>query len=316
MTPLMGFCRPRTPLLRFAAVLACLLSHGQSALADRIPSAKEQRPFDTLLSCDLVARGTITSFEIQRERMDEAMPMWPITPPAGTTILVGHVSMTIEEVLRGAATEGSIDFLVYVSLSHVKANYRVGEQILVGLKWEENVLGGMYRLFDDTGRFVQTAKGWERQDGKTTIADLAGARSVLNSVAPQQVLENADLVVVGTLVRDEIDYRTSSDGHLYCVLTYSLSNLEILKGVVSEYEIVVEAIASGDYWPDWRTNSTHPRELKRGNRYCFFLRRTADGLVVLQGMNGAYELRDNALVLPGGRSVDLTIDEIRATIEE
>ena len=79
----------------------------------------------------------------------------------------------------------------------------------------------------------------------------------------------------------------------------------------------VEAITSGNYWPAWRDDSTFPKKIEDGKRYCYFLRRIETGFVVLRGVNGAYEVDGSQLVFPGReKKAGLTVDEIRKIVDE
>jgi hypothetical protein len=173
----------------------------------------------------------------------------------------------------------------------------------------------MFWLYDDSGRFVKTPAGWEQQAGGTILPDLAPIRTVMSQVAPERVLSDAESVVIGTVARRGVEYKTNSEGVQYALVNYELSDVEVLKGA-AENEITLHAIASGNYWPSWRDDPTYPRWVEEGKRYCFFVRRTDEGLVVVRGMSGAYEIRGDQLLLPGRRAIGFGLKDIRKRGEE
>ncbi|MCI0451503.1 MAG: hypothetical protein L0Z51_03805 [Candidatus Latescibacteria bacterium] len=268
--------------------------------------------FREILKCDLVVRGKVQSVAIFSERIVDVAPFLGTKNPE-LEMRVARIQFTVEEVLRGIAPTNPLEFIAYVDLSHMGDNYDVGQEMVIGLMWKADVLKGVYSIATDSRRFLRTPRGWEQQEGVMLLPDLVELRSVLNRVAPNQVLADADAVVVATFAHEALEYLRTPEGVEYGLKTYHLRDVDVLKGdPVSE----VKALTGGDYWPDWRDDPTYPRNLEPGKRYCFFLRRTEhDWFAVLRGMSGVYEISGDALLLPGRKSVGLRMSDVRAYVE-
>lgn len=265
--------------------------------------------YSEILKCDLVVRGEIISASVKQERINDGMPFWPTADPEATTPMA-RVRLAVDEVLRGALPTNPVEFIAYVSLSHMQDNYETGQETVVGLMWGPDVMDGMFTMMADRRRFVRTSEGWEQQGRSSLVLnDLSYLRSILEKLEPHRLLADADAIITARLTEKCVEFPVSPQGARYGLMTYRLSEVEVLRG---EFVNDVKAITSGDYWPVWREDPTYPQNVEVGRRYCFFLRRTEDGFAVLRGISGVYEIWGDDLAWPGRRAIDLTLDEVRA----
>jgi hypothetical protein len=267
--------------------------------------------FVDLLSCGLVVKGNIASITSKQARIADALPMLlPTFPNPDMRVDYKEVTISISEVLKGPAQGNVLAFVVETSVSTFRDNYYVGESCIVGLKWSDEALGGVYYLFSDRARFVQERDGWVRQRDDLALDNIDELRTALTAAEPHQVLNAADLVITGRLRTSTLRYGHKPGGVEYTEETLHLDDVETLKGVYDGGEAVVRSIISGSYWPAWREEETYPR-MTKGERYCLFLRRVDGDLVLFRGANSVFQIEGGALRSLGAhRPTDLTVDGI------
>ncbi|MDH4037525.1 MAG: hypothetical protein OEX18_12250 [Candidatus Krumholzibacteria bacterium] len=163
---------------------------------------------------------------------------------------------------------------------------------------------------DDRVRFVEGRSGWQQQNDGLYLKDLGEIRGRLAAANPRRVMREAEIVVTGCLRREEHRYATAPDGTEYALIELHLSEVRSVGGEPLDSTIQIAAIASGDYWPEWRYDSTRPR-VTTGRDYCVALQRVDDGFVVPWGINGMFEVRDGMLYFAGRTPTGLSLEDVR-----
>ncbi|HXV12728.1 MAG TPA: hypothetical protein VEC56_00850 [Candidatus Krumholzibacteria bacterium] len=266
--------------------------------------------------CDLVVRGTIETSSVELKKRNEVMPMLPPTE-SDVFVDVALVRMKVDEVMRGDFDAEHVAFVSFLSSSAFgDENYEPGRELVVGLIWGQNVLGGSYFLFSETTRFVRLGDAWEEQRGDTVLTDLSALRSALVKTTPRQILTQADAVVTG-VVRDVRLDTVSDEGDRHAVqMTIALDNVRWLAGDGAATQLSVRQLMSGNYWPSWRDAAPWREMPIAGKEYCLFLKEIEEGYAVFGGVNGTFEVRDDHLYFAGRTPVNLTVPEIRRALEE
>jgi hypothetical protein len=259
--------------------------------------------------CDIVVRGTIQSATEELKPENEATPMLPEGSP-DFSVRVAMIRMTAEEVMRGSLTAESLEFVAFVGMSIFKNNYVVGQEIVVGLVWGQDVLGGSYWLPSEHARIIRDSAGWVDQGGGAVLTDLSRLKRSLSQVAPEQVMKESDVAITGEVRDVRVETIHGENEQTAVLMSIELKNVQSLSGQAMPSEITVKQITSGDFWPAWR-DSAPPREMPpKGKQYCFFLRKIDDGYAVVRGINGMFEVRDGRLYFAGRTPVNLTTQQV------
>jgi hypothetical protein len=265
--------------------------------------------------CDLVVEGKVADVTIEVKPRRQAMPMVP-GGSDNTGVEVATITLVVDEVMRGNAPQDSLRFVSFVGASMFKKNYFPDQEMVVGLNWGKDVLGGSYWLFSEEGRFIRGDKGWSNQGDGTALTDLTELQTLLNNVSPKSVLDQCELAVVGSV--DSMKAKTiygpdKSDAVQWSI---TLRDARSIRGAQVPSEIAIRQITSGNYWPAWRDPAPLRSIIESGTRYCFLLRKIEDGYTPVRGVNGMFEIRDGRLLFAGRTPVDLTIETISRTSKQ
>ncbi|HET6349002.1 MAG TPA: hypothetical protein VFH88_07965 [Candidatus Krumholzibacteria bacterium] len=260
--------------------------------------------------CDLVVKGQVTDVTVEVKPRRQAMPMVP-GGNDDSGVDVATTTLAVDEVMRGNTQQDSIRFVSFVGASLFKKNYSVGQELIVGLNWGKDVLGGSYWLFSEHGRFIHEENGWVNQGDGRVLTDLTELQKRLSDVSPESVLNQCELAVVGAV--DSMKAKTiygpdKSDAVQWSIF---LRDSRSIRGATVPSEIAIRQITSGNYWPDWRDPAPLRSMIEPGTRYCFFLKKIEDGYAPVRGINGMFEVRDDSLYFAGRTPIDITIDDIK-----
>ena len=280
-------------------------------LGDSVVLAREPAWCSEFLLCDIVTKGTVSDVQI---RVGSLHDTWPMEVPGSDTMMVrvAQVTLRVDQVIKGNWGEQTIQFIVYIDASSFGANYVRGEQMVVGLVWGEDILGGTYRLWADQARLVWEGNEWVQQFGGKTLPNLDELRRVLATVATRRVLAAEEVVVLGRLVAVSSQHKYDDVGNEYVLKLLEFTNVRSLPGAGSTppSQITVSIVRSGNYWPAWRMVSSCPRRLKQGRDYVVAIRNTEDGYVVPYGRDGIFELENNELFSVSGSRVGVSIESV------
>ncbi|HEX5131080.1 MAG TPA: hypothetical protein VFX92_01190 [Candidatus Krumholzibacteria bacterium] len=263
----------------------------------------------SLRACDVVVSGDVIAVERSLEPATEALPML-MMQRADDFTQVTRVRMDVREVFWGEGVPRSIEFLVFASLSLYRDDYAVGQRMLVGLVWGDDVLAGNYWLHSERGRLLFSGIGWKVQDGSEVFADLITVREAFSAVAPSQTIESADLVVVGVLRDVRRTQEITPSGTDAAFMRMQFVDLVPIVGDLVASELNVVQITSGDYWPEWR-DTTPFRTPETGRTYCMALRKVGADYAIINGINGIWEVRGDDLYFSGRSRSGLRIGAIR-----
>jgi hypothetical protein len=223
---------------------------------------------------------------------------------------VAFVTIRISSVYSGRSNEEVITFVAFVSLSIFEDEYEVGQGLVVGLKWGENVLGGYYWLFSEMTRFTRQGDEWRSIRG-TAVSSPQQIRDHLQKSSGRETLARASSVIVGVVKGFSTQIIDGPNDTTANQLVMEVVVKDVLRGPPSDDTVKVYQITSGDYWPDWRYPAPFTAIPEPNDTLCFFLRRDAARYVIVGGVDGVFVVRGEGLFRGSARAPELGISDVR-----
>jgi hypothetical protein len=268
----------------------------------------------SLVYADLGLRVTITQLKEHRVLPSGMGIEVPHELPSYARAAVMIVEAEVDEVMRGGFAETNIRFAVPWGDSDFEHNYTVGDEAVVSLVMRRDVLGGMWTLFFDSGRYLKRGDSWVVQGGRNggTAYTLTTIRAIAASVSLDRVIRDADAIVVGRItdtVRHSV-YPTPRS-----VVRLVRARFVLDRAVVGDVDktISVEWAYAGAYWPDWRVDG--PDTVETGGEYLLFLSRQGSGFVPTYGKHGIVVVHERGVLEnPNGVLLPYTLADLDARI--
>lgn len=293
-------------MLRFLLLLLFVTNPGENAEISNGVLVRSQCR-DALYS-DLVVRGYIISVTTELTSVGDAMP-WEDIELHQLYTKLAYVKVKIEEVVRGRFDQNEIEFVVYADQSRFRLNYRIGDEMLVGLQWKENVVGGKYVLWSDGARFINIdSNSWQQQSPKQLVFKTNEITNLFVESDPVRLASQSDFIVVGQVAGIRESKLKSEDGE---TVFFDLVDIEVKEVINGEYAktIQIRVPTGGDYWPEWRYPK--PRSLKIGNVYCVLLKQIGDQYYIHGGVNGVFQVESNRLLFREDTTADFSLSTLR-----
>jgi hypothetical protein len=249
--------------------------------------------YGCLLFADLVVQGTVVETKVEMVPIEELRKN---VPPgfAGRYGRVSKVVLKVVDVLKGYESFERLAFVFHESV-RAPSLRKTGTDVIVGLVWNEKLLGGSYELKLAEGLYAFNGETWVSQGEVKGGREhsLAELRAKLDSVSMEHLSKEASTVLIGTVVsiNDSI-YR--GDGREYGLIrNIKLRVDRVIEGTATK-EITVTSVVDGTYWPNWRYQM--PRGISVGNRYYVFAGDDEEIVYVLGGVNGFFRVDEDRLL--------------------
>jgi hypothetical protein len=279
--------------------------------AQSLQPVQPSREYADLLWSDLVVRGKVEAV------IDEDIPAELLVPDwtYGGMFKIAVIDFALDEVLLGSASGSTMTFVVEMSNSNTRADYKPGDEIVVGLIFKPDFREGTYFVRSDEARFVLEDGAWVRQghSPERQALRIDELRTIVEPAKLDSAIKSADQVVSGVVTSVEERFVDGPNGGVARVLDVTLRSQEFYKGRSTSGDVIFQMFSGGTYWPAWA--QPWPGRPETGTSYCVLLQEIDGKLYSAGGVNGFFRVKNGRLVR-NGVELPVTLSHVRVMAEE
>ena len=265
--------------------------------------AADEYPWNYTLAlkyADLVVRGVIVDYETMVVPYEEYNPS---TKHKDARLPITVLHLRVLEVMNGSWGDEQLSVVapgnypdgvpndsgVIVRMHGYTYNYKIGDEVIMALRFLDSMRGGSYVVGPDQTRFIRTEYGFENQGDKQIVMTLEDIKAITDSVKYNVVFREADLVATGTIV----DVTGESPPRTYEEKEFSIKLDEVWKGNYDGKVLKFKMITRGGYD---RPEKPIVPDIFDGERWLVFLQKDSNGYYPFAGSNGLFKIVGQELI--------------------
>lgn len=156
------------------------------------------------VNSDLIVSGTITAIDERDTYCGNQIrghAQWTVLTIDVDNVLKGTAGDTIEAVQFGGSR---------MSVAGIPLDYRLGEEVLLCMRYDPELFSGAYRLFGLEDSMVKRDKKWITRSGLAEGNLLGEISSNLRELDPRHMAKTASVVAIGTV--ESVDSCNATSG--------------------------------------------------------------------------------------------------------
>jgi len=235
---------------------------------------------------DLVVRGKVRGSHLVEVPVSDIVP----ADKRDATQEVLVIDIDVDEVLKGYSTGSPLPVAM---LLDVHKKFVVGTEMVLPLTFWKSLMGGSFIVTNQQSVFVRIGDEWLAQGAPVSLRSIDELRYEAQSGAPEALYAQSSSVVLGEI----INIATKDvAGATIALVDFDVES--VLKGPSGHEEHVrFRVVLRGGEELGWKTVAP---TFEAGQDWLLFLARDSEGLYLLDGALGAFEV-DGADLIQGGR---------------